>query len=223
MIQSKGSPKMVSPIGTDANGGVWPSINGTLVWALALTDGAQAWDEWKKNTLAYHANVYPDLWYGIWSGPDTYNSVLARLPGQTRHAVPTSPDPKERTMLDVFWTNFPVFNMHPHAWPLYSAAKLLGLEFRSSGLRFAPRLPLDEYAFSSELLGFQRTKQGFTGWYSPLDSGVWNVELDLEPEESRRITKIFVNRDPVALQRAGSVLRFGGRSQPGSRLEWSVG
>ena len=68
------------------NAGIWPSLNGTLIWALALVNGELAWDEWKKNTLALHAEAYPDVWYGIWSGPDTYNSVLSKYPGQTAFA-----------------------------------------------------------------------------------------------------------------------------------------
>ena len=70
MIESQGDPAMASPVGILTNGGVWPSINGTLIWALAMADGALAWDEWKKNSLAMHAEAYPEIWYGIWSGPD---------------------------------------------------------------------------------------------------------------------------------------------------------
>ena len=42
-----------------------------------------AWDEWKKNTLARHADVYPDIWYNTWSGPDTLNSTVSKHPGET--------------------------------------------------------------------------------------------------------------------------------------------
>jgi hypothetical protein len=48
--------------GAGTNGGVWPSINGTLVWALARVDGDMAWDEWVKNSLAAHAEAYPEVW-----------------------------------------------------------------------------------------------------------------------------------------------------------------
>jgi len=34
--------------GTSVSGGIWPSLNQTLVWALARHDPAMAWDEWKK-------------------------------------------------------------------------------------------------------------------------------------------------------------------------------
>jgi hypothetical protein len=53
-----------------STGGIRPSINGTLIWALALVNGSMAWDEWKKKSLALHAETYADVWYGIWSGSD---------------------------------------------------------------------------------------------------------------------------------------------------------
>ena len=34
MLLSQGDPAMASPAGVLTNGGVWPSINGTLIWAL---------------------------------------------------------------------------------------------------------------------------------------------------------------------------------------------
>ncbi|MFX1332115.1 MAG: GH36-type glycosyl hydrolase domain-containing protein, partial [Promethearchaeota archaeon] len=74
VILSKPMEQMAGDPGIGTNAGVWPSINGTLIWALALIDGGLAWDEWKRNSLAKHAEEYPDVWYGIWSGPDTYNS-----------------------------------------------------------------------------------------------------------------------------------------------------
>ncbi|MFX1440621.1 MAG: GH36-type glycosyl hydrolase domain-containing protein, partial [Promethearchaeota archaeon] len=77
VILSKPMEQMAGDPGIGTNAGVWPSINGTLIWALALIDGGLAWDEWKRNSLAKHAEEYPDVWYGIWSGPDTYNSEFA--------------------------------------------------------------------------------------------------------------------------------------------------
>ena len=83
MLLSRSLPQITVPAGMLTNGGVWPSINGTLVWALALSDGKLAWEEWQKNTLSYHAEAYPQVWYGIWSGPDSYNSIFSKYPGQT--------------------------------------------------------------------------------------------------------------------------------------------
>ncbi|MFX0138345.1 MAG: GH36-type glycosyl hydrolase domain-containing protein, partial [Candidatus Hodarchaeota archaeon] len=81
ILHNKGFEGKIKGMG--ANAGIWYSINGTLIWALSKVDGNMAWDEWKKNTLSIHAENYPDIWYGIWSGPDTYNSVLSKYPGHT--------------------------------------------------------------------------------------------------------------------------------------------
>lgn len=222
LLLNKGDKSMENPLGTGTNGGIWPSINGTLIWALAQVDGTLAWDEWKKNSLALHAEAYPDIWYGIWSGPDTYNSVLSRYPGQTMFADPDSPDPKERADSGLYWTDYPVMNMHPHAWPLYSAAKLLGLAFDENGLSFQPNLPLQNYEFASLLLGFKKTKTSYSGWYAPAKAGHWNVEIRLPDSEVARLRKLLVNG--VAQPWAPSVqgIRFNGESTPGTPLRWKM-
>jgi hypothetical protein len=143
------------------------------------------------------------MWFGIWSGPDAYNSVLSKNPGWT------PPD-------------FPVLNMHPHAWPLYSAAKLLGLAFHESGIDFRLDLPLPEYEFSSPLLGFKKIPSGYSGWYAPAAEGVWKIELTLPEEEIARFRQISVNGVSTASRFSGKTLHFSGRSKPGKPLRWSV-
>jgi hypothetical protein len=222
LVQSKGDPTMSSAVGTLTNGGIWPSINGTLIWALALVDGAQAWDEWKKNCLALHAEAYPDIWYGIWSGPDTYNSVLSKHPGQTMFVEASPNDHTLQAASGLNWTDFPVMNMHPHAWPLYSAAKLLGLAFHENGVSFQPTLPLAEYEFSSPLLGFMKSKDGYTGWYAPLVAGRWEFELHLSEVEAARFRQVTINGQAARLSSPAQGIRFSGESKPGAPLRWEI-
>jgi hypothetical protein len=68
--------------------GGWPSLNPTLIWALAGNDGAMAWDEWKKNSFARHAKIYPEIWYCSLSGPDVLNSASRKQPGETTGGKP---------------------------------------------------------------------------------------------------------------------------------------
>jgi Glycosyl hydrolase 36 superfamily, catalytic domain/Glycosyltransferase family 36 len=222
MLLSQGDSAMASPAGVLTNGGVWPSINGTLIWALALADGALAWNEWKKNSLAMHADAYPEIWYGIWSGPDYYNSVLSRYPGQTEFAENPSTDHKVQADLGFNWTDFPVMNMHPHAWPLYSAAKLLGLEFHESGVNFKPDLPLSEYEFTSALLAFKKSKEGYSGWYAPATAGRWDIELRLSSAEAGRMRQVRINGSTTPLHRPTQVIRFTGESGPGKPMYWEI-
>jgi len=163
------SQKMAEP-GTSISGGIWPSLNATLVWALAQVNGEMAWDEWKKNTLARHAEVYPDIWYNTWSGPDTLNSTVSKHPGETVNSG------------FLRYTDFPIGNLHSHACTLYSAAKLPGLEFTEAGLDLAPRLPLESYRFESPLVGMIKGPAGYEGWYAPAMAGEWRIRLQL-PED----------------------------------------
>ena len=222
MVQSKGDPTMSSQVGTMTNGGIWPSINGTLIWALALVDGAQAWEEWKKNCLALHAETYPDVWYGIWSGPDTYNSVLSKHPGQTMFEEQSPSDPSLPAGSGLNWTDYPVMNMHPHAWPLYSAAKLLGLAFQENGVSFQPTLPMAEYEFASPLLGFKKSKDGYSGWYSPLVAGRWEFEIQLPQPEVAGLRQLTINGQRERFSSSRQGIRFSGDSNPGAPLRWEI-
>ena len=166
MNQSSDNSTMAEP-GTSINGGVWPSLNATLIWALALVDGRMAWDEWLKNTAARHAEVYPDIWYGVLSGSDTWNAAGSKHPGETVNAG------------FLHYTDWPVMNLHSHACSLYVLTKLLGLEFTAGGMRIAPVLPLETYRFETPLVGLAKTPKGYEGWYAPLVAGTWEIRLAL--------------------------------------------
>ena len=174
--------------GTSINGGVWPSLNATLVWALAQHDPAMAWDEWKKNTLARHADVYPDIWYNTWSGPDTLNSTVSKHPGETVNAG------------FLRYTDFPIANLHSHACTLYSAAKLLGIDFTAAGVELTPGLPLESYRFDSPLIGVSKGPDGYEGWYAPGRAGDWRIVLRL----------------------ADGAIELRGKSAPGKPMRWKV-
>jgi hypothetical protein len=197
--------------GDAVNGGVWPSLNATLVWALAMVDGRMAWDEWLKNTLARHAETYPEIWYATWSGPDTLNSTTSAHPGET---VNTG---------YLHYTDYPVMNMHSHACTLYSLVKVLGVEFTDDGVRLAPGLPVESYRFESPLLGVVKSSSGYEGWYSPSRGGTWTIHVKLPEEEARRVSRASVNGARVGLSRgADGAIELRGQSEPGKPLRWSV-
>jgi hypothetical protein len=119
---------MLAP-GWDCNGGVWAAINGLLAWAYALHDPELAWRSLQKQSLAAHARAYPHVWYGIWSGPDSYNAHYAERPGET-FVHPATP-----------MTEYPVMNSNAHAGPLLALIKVLGVEATPEGISVTPRLP----------------------------------------------------------------------------------
>jgi hypothetical protein len=203
------SQSMAEP-GTSISGGIWPSLNATLVWALARENGPMAWDEWKKNTLARHAAVYPDIWYNTWSGPDTLNSVVSKHPGETVSSG------------FLRYTDFPIGNLHSHACTLYSAAKLMGLEFTEGGVDLAPKLPLDSYRFDSPLVGIAKGPAGYQGWYAPSKAGEWRIRLRLAEEKVRVITAEVNGARARAALSADGTIELRGKSTPGAPLRWSV-
>ena len=222
MLLSKGLSNMEGNIGIGlgTNAGIWPSINGTLIWSLSLVDGKLAWNEWKKNTLAYHAENYPEIWYGIWSGPDTYNSELSKYPGHTGF---TSLDQielhdEQLSHFGINWTDFPVFNLHPHAWPLFNTAHLIGINFLKNGIEINPTLPKDEYRFKSLLIGFEKRKNGYSGWYHPLRDGTWRTSIGLSAEELQNIKLVFVNSVSTDYEILDDKIVFKGSNQ----INWEI-
>jgi hypothetical protein len=107
--------------GEGTAGGVWFSINMTLVWAAARLDPDLAWDEWRRMTLSAHAAAYPGIWTGTLSGPDAYNGVESPRAGETWGTA----------MLAM--QAYPVNNLHSHSQPLLSYLRLLGVEPLADG------------------------------------------------------------------------------------------
>jgi hypothetical protein len=198
-------------LGTLEMGAIWPSLNQTLVWALVGIDPAMAWEEWKRNTLAHHAEAYPDIWYGVWSGNDSWNSPISKHPGGA------ADEPY------FHGTDFPVLNVHAHACSLYSASKLLGIEFTGAGLKVNLALPVAAYRFDSPLVGVVKQHDRYEGWYAPSRPGDWTIEIALSEDASKNLSQIEVNgkRSPINRQANGSIV-LSGAGATGKPLRWAL-
>ncbi len=173
--------------GTLENGGIWPAINGYLVWALAKINGSYAYDEWLKNSRYAQAEEYPEIWYGIWSGPDSVNASYAKYPGRTQNSKNPYTGKREKIFkltVGVDWEDFPVLNLHAHTWQQYTIFKLLGAEFSADSIIIAPKIPKTSYAVSSPLLCVKRDGRRYHIQYKP--SSADNLKLvfccDNEPQ-----------------------------------------
>jgi len=102
-------------------GGIWFSINMTLIWAAARLDPKLAWDEWRRMTLANHQRHYPGVWSGTLSGPDAYNGVESKRPGESWGSPLLSMQANAMN------------NQHSHAQPLLAYLRLLGVEPGADG------------------------------------------------------------------------------------------
>jgi hypothetical protein len=107
--------------GEGTAGGIWFSINMTLVWAATRVAPSLAWDEWRRMTLQSHTAAYPGIWEGTLSGPDAWNAPESRRAGRTWGAP------------GIAMQVFPVNNMHSHAQPILAYLRLLGIEPTARG------------------------------------------------------------------------------------------
>jgi hypothetical protein len=180
-----------------------------------------------EEKLTRHATAYPDIWYGIWSGPDVYYSVLSKYHGQTYfNAALLGPDAAKAANSaegNPNGTDFPVMNMHSHSELLYGAAKLLGIEFEEKGVSLAPVLPLDAYHFDSPLIEVEKSVAGYRGQYNPTVAGTWTITLRLPADEAEGLAHLEVNGANQLLERTPrGDFQFRGASEPGRPLRWFV-
>eukprot|EP00660_Eupelagonema_oceanica_P001501 gene1501-9918_t len=171
-----------------------------------------ALDEWKKNSLAWHAEAYPDVWMNVWSGPDEMNSVLMKDPGSTRP----------------FTVNFPVLNMWAHQVPLYSIASVVGTTFTEQGVEFHPGnlTDADHVRVATPLVGFVVSEGccSLTGWYAPAGAGAYVITLHLLRSEAAccKTRGFTAGGQPAPItDMGGGALRFGIDARGGGQAaEW---
>ncbi len=150
------TPHRILPEGWDVNGGVWHAMNSLLTWGYSQYDPQKAYNSLKKNSLAQRADAYPDIWYGIWSGPDAYIADYAENAGEAFYHLLTP-------MCD-----FPLMNLNVHACYLLSVIKILGIEANYDSITIHPKLDDLKFQFNSPILSIE----------SSID--LMKIELNLE-------------------------------------------
>lgn len=207
-------PPMRGPLleaGSDTNGGTWAAIDGLVAWAWAQHDPARAWAFYQGTTLAARAAAYPDVWYGVWSGPDAYNAHYHARPGET-FLLNFTP-----------MTDFPVMNMNRHAGPLLDAVKFAGIEPRGGAIEIRPRVPGGDFVFRSALFSLWGSATELRCDYRPVATGdfLFRVALPsgLVGKDARCISEN--QAVPVTLDEDG-MLSFALPGQAGTPLTWCI-
>lgn len=185
-------------------GGVWACGDVALVTALGLR-GWQglALDEWRKSSLAGHADAYPGIWFGVTGGSDVWNSVYSaqhgNQPGSTRCHW-NNPG----TSLPCEELASPVGNVWTHTLGTYPLPALVGAEWDAHGLTLRPPLlPEDEYALFTPLVSLSHwggaDTCAFAGHWAPaLPSGaLLTIRIDLgNATRAHACTTLAVNGQP---------------------------
>lgn len=167
--------------GCDTNGGIWHAINGLLIWALSRHSPEQAWDLLIRSTLFTHADKFPHVWYGIWSGPDAYNSSSAPNPGETYNLNFTP------------MSEFPIMNMNCHASILFATLKLFGFNPQPQRLSIEPKVPSKNFSIQTPLMSLDYTPKNITITYNPIVSTKGGFSLQLPRKVPKNKIKFFIN------------------------------
>ncbi len=108
----------IFPKGWDVNGGIWYCINFLLSMGYSQRDPMHAIESLYRNSVSNRLRTHPHIWYGQWTGPDSFNAHYAERPGEAFYHPPTA-------MCD-----FPALNNNLHAGFLTCVSYIFG--FRAS-------------------------------------------------------------------------------------------
>eukprot|EP00118_Oscarella_pearsei_P006659 m.30539 g.30539 ORF g.30539 m.30539 type:complete len:904 (+) comp31353_c0_seq2:169-2880(+) len=161
-------------------GGVWYCGTLALISAFGYTGYVDmALEVFLKSSLATHAFVYPDVWFGVTGGSDCYNSILADDPSSSRLAE-----------------SFPVLNSWVHTVPLVTLINLAGIEFRPGLIVIRPQLQLRTYTIHTALIGVEKSDKKtchYSGHFHPDLPGKFTFKVYLPPEDFVKCKRILVN------------------------------
>ena len=158
----------------------WPPI-----WALGSPGLAKTEDAllaWKNNSLAAHAQAFPDMCYAVTAGPDSWYGPWftpgSGYPGVPKTAPPCKMPAKRACEYGGFPTFYNQFNAWSHSDPLHSAGNAMGLWSTPHGVTLVGgTLNRTAWSLQTPAVSFTRAAGGgsnpamFAGRYNPATAG----------------------------------------------------
>lgn len=192
-------------------GGIWPVANAWLTGAYARRDLTEAWSSFIRNTLAAHAEQYPALWYGIWTGPDSFNGPANPRPGEADAHLVTA------------LTDYPALNSHMHTAPLRALMDIVGISGTGDGLRITPRVPTDTFTVVWPRLQVRSTASSIAGQVVAAADGPLAMQVAL-PSGLRDAPAVRVTATgvPVPASVVAGVAHFTLPAQGGRPAAWEI-
>ena len=201
---------------------IWWAMNGLLIWGMTNYRSEIAFEEFIKNSLANHTDVYPDIWGGTLSGADNYTSIYSKYPGYTRWTDDII-EKKEAYMRgekiedeNYSSLDFPVCVAHVHAWPLFDTMMFLLPESTNDGIKLKPSLPFDEYEITSPLLGYKQGKNELSGWYCPKTANTYKIVIEVDFE----VDELYVNGKNIEYVSDNHSITFNVKNT--SMINWQI-
>ena len=170
----------VLPKGWDVNGGIWHAMNALLTWAYSNYDYDKAFTSLMKNSMTQRANSYPNIWYGIWSGPDSYIADYAEDPGEAFYHFTTP------------MRDFPIMNLNMHACFLLAVIKIVGIKANLDSIEINSRVLDKDFKFISPMLSIENTHDYLSFKYYPINSKNLKIAIK-KPKFYKNDTRIILN------------------------------
>jgi hypothetical protein len=194
-------------------GGAWYAINGTLAWALGQLQGVvphatdYAFDEFQRNTLAAHANAYPNHWDGVISVDDVCRSFYSAAPEQCGNGLSSAYEGQI---------------MHQPAWSLYDAIKLAGIQPTAAGYAIAPHFPFALFSLRFPQVGLASEPGRMRGYVTPQAGGSMQLDVTLPDGAGTGSATTWANGHVVPHTASGDSVRFRLDSNAGAPADWAV-
>jgi hypothetical protein len=196
-------PRRERATGSGTTGGIWFALNGIDVWALARADPALAYDEYTKNTRAAYAHAYPDNWFGVLSGPDSYSSFESKKPGEP--AIPF----------------YPVQDSLSSLWQLYDTSAEAGIEATAAGYTIDPHWPFRHFTWNTRLIGVRYSGGAVNGYVRAAADGDVRMRVRTPDGEGSHLT-LLVDGHPSDVSANSRFAQWSLRLRAGRQIRWTL-
>ena len=203
---------------TEYPGGAWFALNGQMVWALAGLEGVapeavpDAWSEFTRNTLAAHANAFPENWDGVISVDDECASYYQEPPSRCGIGLATGAG-----ALNGYDTQI----MHQPAYSLFDLVKLAGVEATQNGYEVTPHLPMSTFDIRFPDLGVAQ-HEGLIRGYFVTHGGTVTMRVAPPPGVPADEAVAYVGSKHVASSAVDGLVQFTMRTRAGVATNWAV-
>ncbi len=211
-----------APLPGIGTGGFWYSLSGPAIEGLLRhrdAPGARevAWEAFLRQTLARHADAYPGIWYGVWSGPDMYFTpieapLVGERPGETWCL------PGVLCMRDL-----PVTNLFSHSETLLAAVRMAGVRPDLRGLVIDPAVPAARFRWSTPAFEVAYEPGAARGAVRPLGDDRIEMRVRLPSGLAGDEAAVRVDGREAAFRIERGRALFSMEVRAGRRSSWAVG
>ncbi len=197
-------------------GGTWYSLNGALVWGLASLDGTvpnagqDAYDEYLRNTLADHANAYPNQWDGTISVDDVCQSYYSTHAGTCGTGLTNGYEGQI---------------MHQPAWTLFDTVALTGITPTAGGYTISPHWPAAAFSVEYPRVGVTRASSSLSGYLVVDSSGALRLSVRLPTSLTPgNLAHLHVDRNgrSASFARSGRLVTLSLHTRAGQKAAWAI-